>query len=155
MKRMKRIIAFLAILALMMGCLGTAYAAAPDPDGTLASPTLSSYAVWLDPGDYRGELDISFEVTATGWADSLGVTYIEIYTASNGELYDTVDGTKENGLKSSGVCYAYTYTYDGAIPGVEYYVLVSVFARINPIFDSRALITAPVKTPASPVRPVP
>ena len=149
MKRMKRIIAFLAVLALMMGCLGTAYAAAPDPDGTLASPTLSSYAVWLDPGDYRGELDISFEVTATGWADSLGVAYFEIYT-SDGKLFDTVYGTEENGLKSSGVCYTYTYTYSDAIPGAKYYADVAVFAMIGTTFSSRTLETRTVTTPTSP-----
>lgn len=150
MKRMKRIIAFLAVLALMMGCLGTAYAAAPDPDGTLASPTLSSYAVWLDPGDYRGELDITFEVTATDKADSLGVVYIEIYYASNDQLFDKVHGTEENGLVSSGVTHVYTYTYPNATPGVRYYVVVAVFAEINGIFSSRTLETSPVTTPTSP-----
>lgn len=150
MKRMKRIIAFLAVLALMAGCLGNAYAATPDPDSTLASPTLSSYAVWLDPGDYRGELDITFYVTATDKAESLGVSYFEVYRASDDKLIDKVLGTEENGLKSSGISYGYTYTYPYATPGVRYYVVVAVFAQINGTSHSRTLETPPVTTPTAP-----
>lgn len=153
MKRMKKIVAFFAVLALMAGCLGTAYAAAPDPDGTLASPTLSSYSAFLDPGEYRGELDITFHVTATDKAESLGVSYFEVYRASDDKLIDKVLGTEENGLKSSGITYAYTYTYPYATPGVRYYVVVAVFAQISGISHSRTLETSPVTTPTAPVRP--
>lgn len=149
MKQMKRTIAFLAVLALMAGCLGTAYAAAPDPDGPLASPTLNSYSVSLHPGDYRGELDITFDVTATDKASSLGVVSIDIYY-TNGDLFDSVLGTVENGLKGSGVSYGRTYTYTDATPGVEYYVEVAVFAQIGTTFSSRTLKTSPVRTPTSP-----
>lgn len=155
MKRMKRIIAFLAVLVLMMGCLGTAYAAAPDPDGTLASPTLSSYAAWLDPGDYKGELDITFKVTAVDKADSLGVSYFEVHRASDGKLIDTVYGTEENGLKGSGPSYGCTYTYQGLPGGVDYYVIIALFAQIDTTLDGRTLRLSPVTTPTSPIRPVP
>ena len=153
MKRMKRIIAFLAVLALMMGCLGTAYAVVPDPDGTLASPTLNSYAAWLDPGDYRGELDISFYVTAVDKADQLGVSYFEVYRASDDKLIDTVIGTKENGLVGSGGSFGNTYTYAGLPGGVRYYVIIALFAQIGTTFDSRTLRLSPVTTPMAPPRP--
>lgn len=153
MKRMKRIIAFLAVLALMMGCLGTAYAAAPDPDGTLASPTLNSYGAWLDPGDYKGELKITFMVTATDKADSLGVSYFKVYRASDDKLMDTVLGTEENNLVSSGISHAYTYIYDGLPGGVRYYVIIALFAEIDHVHDSRTLTLSPVTTPMAPPRP--
>lgn len=155
MKRMKRIITFLAVLALMMGCLESAYAAAPDPDGTLASPTLNSYGASLDPGDYKGELDITFKVSAVNKADSLGVAYFEVHRASDGKLIDTVDGTEENGLVGKGSTHAYTYTYDGLPGGVSYYVVIAIFAEIDHVIDSRTLRLSPVTTPTSPMRPVP
>ena len=153
MKRMKRIIAFLAVLALMMGCLETAYAAAPDPDGTLASPTLSSYGASLHPGDYKGELKITFKVTAVDKADSLGVSYFEVHRASDGKLIDTVYGTEENRLKGTGISHAYTYIYDGLPGGVSYYVVIAIFAEIDHVIDSRTLRLSPVTTPMSPLRP--
>lgn len=145
MKRVTRTIALIAVLALMIGCLGTAYAAsgaAPQ-----ASPTLTGYSVILDPGYHKGELDITFDVTAAGWADSLGVSYIEIHQASNGKLIDTIYGSTENGLKSTGFTYAYTYTYDGATSGVDYYAIVAIFALIGTTFDSRTLRTRTVTAP--------
>lgn len=153
MRRMKRIIAFLAVLALMMGCLGTAYAAAPDPDGTLASPTLDSYGASLRPGDYKGELKITFDVTAVDKADSLGVSYFKIYRASDDKLIDKVVGTEENGLVDSGISHARTYVYDGLPGGVSYYVIIALFAEIDHVHDSRTLTLSSVTTPASPVRP--
>lgn len=153
MKRMKRIVAFLAVLALMAGSLGTAYAAAPNPDSSQASPTLSSYAAWLDPGDYKGELKITFFVTATGSASSLGVSYFEIYRASDDRLIDTVLGTVENGLKGTGPYFANTYIYDGLPGGVSYYVVIALFAQIGTTFDSRTLRLPPVTTPMAPLRP--
>lgn len=153
MKRMKRFIAFLAVLALMAGCLGTAYAAAPDPDGPQASPTLSSYSASLHPGDYKGELKITFMVTATDKASSLGVSYFKVYRASDDYLMDTVLGTEENGLKGTGPSHAYTYIYDGLPGGVEYYVIISIFAQIGNTYDSRTLTLSPVRTPTAPLRP--
>ena len=153
MRRMKRIIAFLAVLALMMGCLGTAYAAAPDPDGTLASPTLHSYSASLRPGDYKGELKITFMVTAVDKADSLGVSYFEVHRASDGKLIDTVYGTEENGLVDSGISHARTYVYDGLPGGVSYYVVIALFAQIGTTLDGETLRLSAVTTPTSPVRP--
>lgn len=148
MKLMKRIIALIAVLTLMIGCLGTVYAAgAPNPDSPLASPTLSSYGVSLDPGDNCGELDISFTVVAAGWAESLGVSYIEIHKASNDELVDTIYGSTSNGLESSGFSYTHTYTYTGATHGVRYYAIVAIYAQIDTTVDSRTLRTRTVTAP--------
>lgn len=146
MRHLKRVIAFIAVLAISVACFGTVYAANVS-NKPQASPTLSMYAVWLDPGYNRGELDITFDVTATGWADSLGVSYIEIYKASNDELVDTIYGSTSNGLKSTGFSYAYTYTYKGATSGVKYYAIVAVFAQIGTTFSSRTLTTRTVTAP--------
>ena len=146
MRHLKRIIAFIAVLAISVACFGTVNAA-NGSNAPQASPTLSVYAVWLDPGDNSGELDISFTVTAAGWADSLGVAYIEIYQASNDKLVDTVYGTTDNGLVSTGFSYTHTYTYPDATPGVQYYAIVAVFAQIGTTFHSRTLRTRTVTAP--------
>lgn len=145
MKRMKRTIALISALALMMSCLGTASAAseaAPE-----SSPTLTGYYVVLDPGDSEGELDISFLVTATKWAESLGVSYIEIHETSDGSLVKTIRGTTSNGLKSEGFSFTNTYTYDGAISGMYYYAIVAIYAQVDGVVDSRTLRTVSVQAP--------
>lgn len=150
MRHLKRMIAFIAMLAMSLSCVGPVYAAngANEPQ---ASPTLAMYAVWLDPGDNKGELDISFDVTATDWADSLGVSYFEIYRVSNSangdELVEMVRGTTSNGLKSSGFSYMNTYTYSGVTSGAYYYAIVAISARIDTTYDSRTLTTRTVKAP--------
>ena len=146
MRHLKRVLAFIVVLAISVACFGTVYAAngANKPQ---ASPTLSMYAVWLDPGYNRGELDITFEVTATNLASSLGVSYIEIHKASNDELVDTIYGSTSNGLKSSGSVYAYTYTYKGATSGAQYYAIVAIYAQIGTTVHSRTLTTRTVTAP--------
>ena len=151
MRHLKRVTAFIVVLAISVACMGTVYAANGSNEPQ-ASPTLSMYAVWLDPGDNCGELDVSFEVVAAGWAESLGVSYIEIHKASNDELVDTIYGSTSNGLKSSGFSYTNTYTYTGATHGVRYYAIVAIYAQIatgvnTAIFDSRTLTTRTVTAP--------
>lgn len=146
MRRLKRTIALIAMMAMSIACVGPVYAA-NSVNKPEASPTLTSYAVWLDPGDNKGELDVTFDVTATGWADSLGVSYLEIHKASNGELVDTVQGTTSNKLNSTGFSYMYTYTCTGLTSGVYYYAIVAVYAEVDGIFDSRTLRTVSVKAP--------
>lgn len=147
MRHLKRMIAFIAMLAMSLSCVGPVYAANGSNEPQ-ASPTLSMYAVWLDPGDNKGELDISFDVTATAWADSLGVSYFEIHKASNGELVDTVRGTTSNGLRrESASTYANTYTYSGVTSGVYYYAVIAVSALVGTTHDSRTLRTVSVKAP--------
>ena len=147
MRHLKRVITFIVVLAISVACVGPAYAArGPEPDGPQASPTLSKYAVRLDPGDNRGELDITFQVTATDKASSLGVSYIKIYKVGSTTPV-TIYGSTANGLQSSGFSYAYTYTYSGATPGAQYYADVAIYAQIGTTFDSRTLTTRTVTAP--------
>lgn len=147
MRHLKRVITFIVVLAISVTCVGPAYAARePEPDGTQASPTLSKYAVWLDPGTKRGELRISFEVTATGMASSLGVSYIKIYIEGS-SVPVTIYGSTANGLKSSGSVHAYTYSYTGASSGARYYAVVAVYAQIGDTLDGRTLTTRTVTAP--------
>lgn len=147
MRQLKRMIAFIAMLAVSVACVGSVYAA-NGSNGTQASPTLTMYGVWLDPGDNKGELDISFQVTATDKADSLGVSYFEIHRASDGELVDTVYGSTSNGLRrESAAVYGNTYTYSSVTSGVYYYAVIAVSAEIGGIHDSRTLRTVSVKAP--------
>ena len=145
MRHLKRIVAFVAVLAMSVSSVGTVYAASGS-NGPQASPTLTSYGVWLKPGTTKGELRVSFDVTATDKADSLGVSYFEIHRASNDELVETVRGTTSNGLKSSGFSYAHTYSYDGT-SGMACYAIVAIYAEIDGIFDSRTLRTPVVTVP--------
>lgn len=149
MKLMKRMIALVAVLTLTVSHLGIAYAA-NGSNTPQASPTLTSYGVCLDPGDRRGELDISFDVTATGWASELGVAYIEIYDARSDTLVDSIHGTTGNGLTSSGFTYTNTYTYSGLTPGADYYAIVAIFAQIGTTLDSRTFRTPTVTAPKTP-----
>ena len=147
MRHLKRVITFIVVLSISIACVGPAYAARePEPDETQASPTLSKYAVWLDPGTKRGELRISFQVTATGMASSLGASYIKIYIEGS-SVPVTIYGSTANGLKSSGSAYAYTYSYTGASSGSRYYAVVAVSAQIGTTFDSRTLRTTTVTAP--------
>lgn len=147
MRHLKRMIAFIAMLAMSVACVGPAYAANA-ANGTQESPTLAMYAVYLDPGDNKGELDITFDVTATKKADSLGVSYFEIHRASDDGLVDTVYGSVENGLrKNSSSTYANTYTYSSVTSGAYYYIVIAVSARIGTTYDSRTLRTVSVKAP--------
>lgn len=147
MRHLKRIIAFVAMLAMSVACVGPAYAANA-ANGTQASPTLAMYAVYLDPGDNKGELDITFDVTATKKADCLGVSYFEIHRASDGGLVDTVYGSTDNGLrKNSSSTYANTYTYSSVTSGMYYYIVITVYAEVDGIHDNRTLRTISVKAP--------
>ena len=147
MRHLKRVITFIVVLAISVACVGQAYAARePEPDGTQASPTLNKYAVWLDPGTKSGELKISFQVTATRIASSLGVSYIKIYKVGSSTPVK-INGTTANGLKSSGTAHAYTYSYTGASSGARYYADVAVYAQIGDTVDSRTLTTRTVTEP--------
>ena len=147
MRHLKRVITFILVLAISVTCVGPAYAARePEPDETQASPTLSMYGVWLNPGTKRGELRISFEVTAAGMASSLGVSYIKIYIEGS-SVPVTIYGSTANGLKSSGTVYAHTYSYTGASSGARYYAVVAVYAQVGSIVDSRTLRTPTVTAP--------
>ena len=147
MKSVKKAIIVIAVLAMIVSCVGPVSAASDEVE-PLASKTLTSYAVYLKAGSKSGELRITIDVAATGVASSLGVSYIEIYEANNDDTpFEIIYGTTSNGLKSSGPSYTYTYSYTDATPGVEYYAIVSVFAIVNGTFDSRRIQTTTVTAP--------
>ena len=147
MKHLKRVLTFIVVLAIMVTCVGPAYAARePEPDGTQASPTLTGYSVVLKPGTKSGELRITFDVSATGMASSLGVSYIKIYKVGSTTPV-TIYGSTANGLKSSGTVHAYTYSYTGATPGAQYYAVVAIYAQIGTTLDGRTLTTRTVTAP--------
>lgn len=140
----KKILAvFAAALLVVAVCAGTALA------HTEASPTLASYLAYASPGNNAGKFKVTFLVNATESADSLGVSYIDIYT-SEGSFVTTITGTTANGLvgtNNSGI--AGSYTYDGT-PGASYYAIVTVFAKIGSEYDSHSISTGTATTPAVP-----
>lgn len=144
---MKRIVALtLAIMMTITCCFGTASAAGIGDIGTRASFTISSYNVGLKAGTNSGELRISYDVTASKLADSIGVSSIVIYN-SNGSRVLTVTGTVTNGLIiTSDASHTGVYTYKGT-SGISYYAEVTVFATVGTVSDSRTVTTSTVKAP--------
>lgn len=144
---MKRIVALtLAIMMTITCCFGTASAAGIGDIGPRASFILSSYNAGLKAGTNSGELRISYDVTASKLADSIGVSSIVIYK-SNGSRVLTVTGTVTNGLIiTSDASHTGVYTYKGT-SGVSYYAEVTVFATVGTVSDSRTVTTSTVKAP--------
>jgi hypothetical protein len=131
---LKRI--FTSILALtMIITLSCGASATFDMPTSMASLTLSDYNVGLKAGTISGEIRISYTVTASKPADSVGVSSIVIYKA-DGSYVTTITGTTGNGLiLNSDVGHAGTYSYKGT-SGVSYYAVVTVFAKVGTISDS-------------------
>ena len=111
-----------------------------------ASPTLSSYGVVLTKGSSGGKVIITYDVLANSVAESLGVSSIVIYKSS-GDYVTTIYPTTLNGLKTSNAMWhRSSYTYSGT-SGVSYYAMVTVFATINGVTDSRTVKTNTVAAP--------
>ncbi len=111
-----------------------------------ASPTLSSYGVVLTKGSSGGKVIITYDVLANSVAESLGVSSIVIYKSS-GDYVTTIYPTTLNGLKTSNAMWhRSSYTYSGT-SGVSYYAMVTVFATINGVTDSRTVKTNTVTAP--------
>lgn len=104
------------------------------------SPTLSSYIARLYTGSGKGKIIVSYSVSASIWADSLGVERIQFYT-EDGDLVDTVYGSTSNGL----ICTDYSFhmaDFDYDLPSGEYYYAkVTVFAEYKGVYDSRTVTT--------------
>ena len=135
---MKRIVATMTLLGVLLSSTFTASAA--EAQSLRASPTLSSYLVWLFAGSEKGEVIVSFDIKASIWADSMGVECIQFYT-EDGELVDTVYGSTSNGLvRNNHSFHMADFEYD--LPsGEDYYAEVTVFAEYNGVYDSRTVIT--------------
>ena len=138
----KRILSLgLIMIMALTFCGGMALAAAPR-----ASLTLSAYTAGVSKGDNKGEVDIGYDVMASGKADEVGVSSIKIYK-SDGTYVTTITGTTGNGLiRTNAATHMSTYTYEGT-SGVTYYAEVTVYAKIGSNSDSRTVTTPTVKAP--------
>jgi len=123
----------------------TTFAAVSTP---YSSPTLLSYAAWFNPGKEVGELDVSYDVTANTIADSLGVSSIQICNA-NGLPIRLVSGTVANSMiGEDSVNHMGTYRFKGEA-GSTYYAVVTVFATIDGVKDSRTITTRRATAPTT------
>jgi len=142
-----RISSLFIVLALtcMMSLSTVAFAAGPVP---YSSPTLLSYAAWAKTGRDPGVVRITYDVTANTIADSLGVSSIQICNA-NGLPIQMASGSVLNGMIiEDSVNHQGTYLYSGN-PGSTYYAVVTVFATIDGVTDSRTISTTKVAAPTS------
>lgn len=144
---MKRIVTLaLALMMTISCCLGGTPTVSAVDVGARASLTLSDYNAMLRAGTNSGQIKIGYTVTASKPADSVGVSSIVIYK-SNGSYVTTITGTTANGLIiNSSSSHEGTYTYSGT-SGAYYYAVVTVFAKVGTISDSRTITTATVKAP--------
>lgn len=140
---MKRTIALtLTMVMALIFCLG-AFTTASAADSR-ASVTISSYSASMKAGASKGELRISYNITANAFASELGVSSIDIYK-SNGTYVTTITGTTRNGLVTSSNTHIGTYSYK-AVSGTSYYAEVTFFATIGSNTDSKTVTTGTVKT---------
>lgn len=135
----QRICSFvLAIVLACSMCVGSASAGTSDI--LRSSPTLTRYSAIITKGNDSGKIVITYDVAATDIADSLGVSKMEIYRA-NGSYVTTIYPTSQNNFTNSNtVRHRASYTYDGT-SGTSYYAVVTVFATIDGVTDSRTITT--------------
>lgn len=139
----RRFISVAIALGIIITVLGSVTASA----STLrSSPTLSSYGVVITKGASAGKIVITYDVLANTFADSVGVSSMKIYK-SNGTYVTTINATSLNGFTASGcVSNRNSYTYTGT-SGTSYYAVVTVFATIDGVTDSRTVTTNTVTAP--------
>lgn len=144
---MKRMIAWALAVVMSIACgFGSADAVNLGDIGPRASLTLSEYNAGLRAGSSSGEIRISYDVSATNIANSIGVSSITVYK-SDGSYVATITGTIGNGLIiKSDSTHDGIYTYKGT-SGASYYTKVTVFATIGSTSDSRTVTTSAVKAP--------
>lgn len=112
------------------------------PYGSLC---ISGYNASLKLGTGKGAVRISYTVTSSKPAKTIGVSKIEIYK-SNGTKEATITGTVENGLlRESAGTKTGTYTYRGN-PGESYYAKVTLYVVCASGSDSRTVTTKTVTT---------
>lgn len=140
---MKRLAALILALMMTVTCFGAA--TATELGAPRASLILAGYNAVIKAGTSRGELRISYDVTASGPANRCGVSSIVIYK-SNGSYVTTITGNASNGLTTSGGSHSGTYSYIGT-SGVSYYAEVTVFAENSTTSDKQTVTTSTVKAP--------
>lgn len=145
MKRSKTCCAFIALLLTIVTLYNGVAFAAPAKIAQ-SSTTLSAYNVMLKQGNSSGKLKVTYDVTAKNYASSLGVSSIIIYQA-DGTYVTTITGTVSNGLiKSNSIRHQSSYNYS-CTAGEAYYAVVTIFATINGVSDSRDITTDTVIAP--------
>lgn len=137
---MKRIFTLILTLSVLLSC-GTV-ALASEAEGTRSSLTLAGYNVRL-LSKTKGTVTVSFEVTSSKRATSLGIESIIFYT-SDGVQVSSVSGSTSNGLiQSNNSAHAGDYKYSLS-SGKSYYAEVTVFAEAGGDYDSRTITTSTV-----------
>ena len=135
---MKRSIAMLLALTLVLSCcLGVAAASGSDITPR-ASLTIAKTSVGSYTGDNKGEVDFDYSISPTQPADELGVSSIVIYCPDGSKV--KIFGTTSNGLIRSGIACSGTYTYKG-IAGQPYYAEITLISTIGSNTDSRTITT--------------
>lgn len=144
MKKQQFISGIFAFIFICLICSGAATAEASDV--LRSSPTLTRYGAIATSGNSTGKVVITYDVLANSIAESVGVSYIEIYK-SNGDYVTTIYASSINGFTTSGSgSHRNSYTYTGT-SGTYYYAEVTVFATIGGVTDSRTVTTNTVKAP--------
>lgn len=144
MKTRRILSAILALAISMTLCIGYSFAASNSV--FRASPTLSEYNAKVSKGYLSGDIIISYDVEANIEAESVGASSIKIYK-SNGSYVATITGTEDNDLIGTNtVLHSSSYTYHG-VSGTYYYAVVTVFATIDGVTDSRTITTKTVQAP--------
>lgn len=140
---MKKFFACFFAVALLLTCCGTAIAADFD---SFASSTITGYSAALSPGS-SGQIKLTYNVTASSTATSIGVSTIKIYNA-NGNYAATIKGTTSNGLLTTNAKQkSGTYTYTGGASGVSYYAVVTCTATVGGVTDNKNVTTNTAKAP--------
>lgn len=143
--KMRRVLSIIVALAISVAlCVGFSFAS--DDSILRSSPTLSEYNAIVTKGYSSGNIIISYDVEANTEAESVGVSTIKLYK-SNGSYVTTIKGTEDNDLIGTNtVLHRSSYTYHG-VSGTYYYAVVTVFATIDGVTDSRTITTNTVQAP--------
>lgn len=133
----KRIFSFITALVLLVSTAVTASAVE-----MRSSPTLAMYNAKITKGAANsGKIVISYDVSANTEAEEVGVSSIDIYKVKDDEYVTTITGTTWNGLiETNTEWHRSSYTYKGT-SGVEYYAVVTVYAKIDGVSDSKPYTT--------------
>ncbi len=143
---MKRILALaLAVLMSFSCCVKVTSAAEIVPYSIQESPTISTRLARLFKGDERGKLVVSYTVTSTGYAESIGLAKVEMYDFHN-NLVATIRGSRYEGTVGTGHGNSGTVDFYGT-PGEYYYADVTVFATIGNVYDEKTIFTGTVLCP--------
>jgi len=140
----KRVLSLFVTLMLIFST--SVPSAAAQNAGLRSSPTLASYIAKVSEGSVPGNVIISYDVTANTLAEEVGVSTIKVYDSSD-KCVATITGSWWNGLIATNTeRHRSSYTYKGE-SGTTYYAVVTVFATIGGVSDSRDYTTKTVTAP--------